>query len=73
MWKSSIISWNILNDILGHKNHSNQSIIRFGLLMQISLADYSDYLHELQIRCTLWSIPASIFIRVIFEFRVIIL
>ena len=32
----------------------------FGLLMQISLADYSAYLHELRVRCTLWSIIRSI-------------
>ena len=32
----------------------------FGLLMQISLANYSAYLHELRVRCTLWSIIRSI-------------
>ena len=32
----------------------------FGLLMQISLADYSAYLHELRVSCTLWSILRSI-------------
>ena len=32
----------------------------FGLLMQISLADYSAYLTELQVSCILWSILRSI-------------
>ena len=32
----------------------------FGLLMPISLADYSAYLHELQVSCTLWSLIRSI-------------
>ena len=32
----------------------------FGLLMQISLADYSAYLHELRVSCTLWSILRSV-------------
>ena len=32
----------------------------FGLLMQISLADYSADLHEWRVSCTLWSILRSI-------------
>ena len=32
----------------------------FGLLMRISLAGYSAYLHELRVSCTLWSVLRSI-------------
>ena len=31
--------------------------VSFGLLMQIFLADYPAYLHELQVNCTLSSMP----------------